>query len=221
LLERHYGHVSDFDYVGTRTYMRHIEQRLPEYRPHFEEAVADKDIDWRLLAAVAYQESHWNPKAVSPTGVRGMMMLTRTTANDLGVDRRTDPRQSIDGGSRYLKYLLDRIPERIQGRDRLWLALAAYNIGYGHMEDARIITQQRGGDPDKWMDVKESLPLLHKRKWYSKTKNGYARGNEAVRYVENIRSYYDILVWMIERNEPKPAPPATLPAALTLANPAL
>ncbi|GAB4288780.1 MAG: membrane-bound lytic murein transglycosylase MltF [Thiohalomonadaceae bacterium] len=220
LVEKHYGHVSDFDYVGTRTFMRHIEQRLPQYRPQFEMAADTHSLDWRLLAAIAYQESHWDPQAISPTGVRGIMMLTRSTAHDLGVDRRTDPTQSIEGGSRYFKSLLDRLPERIEGRDRLWLALAAYNIGYGHLEDARIITQQRGGNPDKWLDVKKHMPLLHKRKWYSQTRHGYARGNEAVRYVENIRSYYDILVWTIERQEPKQAPIA-LPAALQLANPAL
>ncbi|WP_127477535.1 membrane-bound lytic murein transglycosylase MltF [Sulfurivermis fontis] len=220
LREKHYGHVNDFDYVETRTFMRHIEQRLPQFRAQFEAAGNEHNMDWRLLAAMAYQESHWNPRAVSPTGVRGIMMLTQITARDLGVERRTDPSQSIAGGSRYFKSLLDRLPERIQGRDRLWLALAAYNIGYGHLEDARVITQQRGGDPDKWMDVKENLPLLHKRKWYSQTRYGYARGNEAVRYVENIRSYYDILAWSIERNTPKP-PPVTLPAALLLANPAL
>lgn len=221
LVEKHYGHVSDFDYVGTRTFMRHIEQRLPQFRSQFEAAASTNALDWRLLAAMAYQESHWNPRAVSPTGVRGIMMLTQTTARDLGVERRTDPAQSIEGGSRYFKSLLDRLPGHIEGRDRLWLGLAAYNIGFGHLEDARVITQQRGGNPDKWMDVKESLPLLHKRKWYSQTRYGYARGNEAVRYVENIRSYYDILAWTIERNEPKAAPPITLPAALQLANPAL
>lgn len=220
LVEKHYGHVNDFDYVGTRTFMRHIEQRLPQFRPQFEAAASDNNLDWRLLAAIAYQESHWNPRAVSPTGVRGIMMLTQVTARDLGVEQRTDPEQSISGGSRYVKSLLDRLPERITGHDRLWLALAAYNIGYGHLEDARVITQQRGGDPDKWMDVKENLPLLHKHQWYSQTRYGYARGNEAVRYVENIRSYYDILAWTMERNELKTMP-ATLPATLQIANPAL
>ncbi len=220
LVEKHYGHVNDFDYVGTRTFMHHIGQRLPQFRPQFEAAAELNGLDWRLLAAMAYQESHWDPQAVSPTGVRGIMMLTKTTARDLGVERRSDPGQSIEGGSRYFKSLLERLPERIEGRDRYWLALASYNVGYGHLEDARIITQQRGGNPDKWMDVKENLPLLHKRKWYGKSRHGYARGNEAVRYVENIRSYYDILAWTIERNEPKP-PPVTVPAAFMLANPAL
>ncbi len=220
LVERHYGHISDFDYVGTRTFMRDIAQRLPEYRPLFEAAAAANGLDWRLLAAVAYQESHWDPLATSVTGVRGIMMLTQNTAHDLGIDRRTDPLQSVDGGTRYVKYLIDKLPDHITGRDRLWIALAAYNVGYGHLEDARVITQQQGGDPDNWMAVKENLPLLQKRHWYEKTRFGYARGNEAVRYVENIRSYYDILVWVTERERVKESVP-TLPVALTLANPAL
>lgn len=218
LIERYYGHLEDFDYVGTRTYMRHIKTRLPEYRALFEYSAKEFGLDWRLLAATAYQESHWDPKAVSPTGVRGIMMLTKLTAGEVGVEKRTDPVQSIRGGALYLSKLVRKIPERIQEPDRSWLALAAYNIGYGHLEDARIITEKQGGDPDSWKDVKERLPLLRKRKWYRQTKHGYARGNEATRYVENIRSYYDILVWITDREKPKTPEP---PKALGIANPAL
>lgn len=218
LIERYYGHLEDFDYVGTRTYMRHIRERLPKYRGMFEYAAEEFGIDWRLLAAAAYQESHWDPDAVSPTGVRGMMMLTEATASYLGIDERTDPVQSIRGGALYIKLLLKKIPERIKDPDRSWLALASYNVGFGHLEDARVITQRQGGDPDSWKDVKEHLPLLRKRKWHSQTKHGYARGNETVRYVENIRSYYDILVWLTDRERPD-TPPA--PKALRIASPAL
>jgi len=218
LIERYYGHLEDFDYVGTRTYMRHIRQRLPEYRAMFEYAAREFNIDWRLLAATAYQESHWDPDAVSPTGVRGIMMLTEATALELGVDKRTDPVQSIRGGALYMRQMLDKIPERISEPDRSWLALAAYNIGYAHLEDARVITQRQAGDPDSWKDVKQHLPLLRKQKWHSKTKHGYARGNEAVRYVENIRSYYDILVWVTDQERPVASPP---PKALEIATPAL
>ncbi len=218
LIDRYYGHLEDFDYVGTRTYMRHIQQRLPTYRATFEYAGKEFGVDWRMLAAMAYQESHWNPNAVSPTGVKGLMMLTAATASELGVEQRTDPVQSIRGGALYFSRLLERVPDRIAEPDRSWLAVAAYNIGYGHMEDARIITQQQGGDPDSWKEVRERLPLLHNRKWYQKTRFGYARGNEAVRYVENIRSYFDILVWLTDR-EKVPAPPPH--KALDIANPAL
>lgn len=206
LLERHYGHVLDFDYVGTRRYMSHIAQRLPEYIPLFEAGAAETGLDWRLLAAVGYQESHWDPEATSPTGVRGLMMLTHNTMRFLGLSDRTDPEQSIRGGARYIRMLKDRLPPRIVDPDRTWLALAAYNVGYGHLEDARVLTQKRGGNPDKWMDVKDALPLLTQKKWYSQTRYGYARGHEPVRYVENIRSYYDILVWETERQPDLPEP---------------
>lgn len=199
LIERHYGHVQDFDYVGTRSYMRHIEQRLPDFIPLFESAAAETGLDWRLLAAVGYQESHWDENARSPTGVRGLMMLTRHTMEFLGLDDRVDPEQSITGGARYIRMIKDRLPERINEPDRTWLALAAYNVGYGHLEDARVLAQKRGGDPDKWLDIKDALPLLAQKQWYKQTKHGYARGLEPVRYVENIRSYYDILVWDSER----------------------
>jgi membrane-bound lytic murein transglycosylase F len=209
LLDRHYGHVERFDYVGTRRYMRHIEQRLPEYRPLFEAAAKQFELDWRLLAAMGYQESHWNPKAESPTGVRGIMMLTLATMRQLGLSNRLDPRQSIEGGARYFARIRERIPEPIAEPDRTWMALAAYNVGMGHLEDARVLTEQLGGDPDRWVDVKKHLPLLSQKKWYQQTKYGYARGMEPVRYVDNIRSYYDILVWYSDKDRrpvevPKP-----------------
>ncbi|MDH5190788.1 MAG: membrane-bound lytic murein transglycosylase MltF [Gammaproteobacteria bacterium] len=201
ILERYYGHVMNFDYVGTRTYKNHINRRLPSYREQFEKAGKENGIDWRLLAAMAYQESHWNPRARSPTGVRGLMMLTQNTAKLMKIENRLDPAQSIDGGSRYIKRMIEKIPEQIKEPDRTWMAMASYNVGYGHLEDARVITQIRGGNPDSWNDVKENLPLLTRKKWYKNTKHGYARGWEPVRYVENIRSYYDLLVWHTEGGE--------------------
>lgn len=193
--ERYYDNEHRLDYVGTRRFLRHIETRLPEYRTHFERVAGDIAEDWRLLAAMGYQESHWEPDAVSPTGVRGLMMLTRATAKQVGIEDRTDPIQSIEGGGRYLMRVKSKIPDRISEPDRTWFALAAYNVGFLHLEDARIITQRRGGDPDDWNDVRENLPLLAQKKWHSQVKRGYARGWEPVRYVDNIRSYYDILIW--------------------------
>lgn len=196
LEERYYGHLRGFDYVGTRVFMRHVTERLPRYREWFETYAAAEGLDWRLLAAIGYQESHWNPDAVSPTGVRGIMMLTRDTARLMEVRNRRDPEQSIRGGAAYFDYTRSRVPERIPEPTRTWLALAAYNVGYGHMEDARVITEMRGGNPDDWTDVRESLPLLTKKKWYSQVQHGYARGHEPVEYVENIRKYYDLLTRM-------------------------
>lgn len=189
-----YGH--DFDYVGSRAFVRHIDNRLPAYREWFMAAAEATDVDWQLLAAMAYQESHWDPEAVSPTGVKGIMMLTNRTASMVGVTDRVDPLQSIQGGARYFARVMRKIPARIAERDRLWLAVAAYNVGYGHLEDARILTQAQGGNPDDWYDVRERLPLLSQKKYYERTKYGYARGWEPVYYVDNVRRYVDVLRWM-------------------------
>ncbi|MDP3123304.1 MAG: transglycosylase SLT domain-containing protein, partial [Thiobacillus sp.] len=168
--------------------------RLPEFRQHFQEAQTLTGIDWRLLAAIGYQESQWNPLATSTTGVRGLMMLTGQTADRMGVSNRLDPHQSILGGARYLALMKDALPARIVEPDRTWLALAAYNQGQGHMEDARRIAQARGGDPDSWADVKEALPYLSRGTYSNVTRYGYARGGEALHFAENIRNYYDILL---------------------------
>lgn len=193
LIERYYGHAGRLDFVTARDFRRHIRTRLPALRPYFEMAARQTGIDWRLLAAIGYQESHWNPRAVSPTGVRGVMMLTSATARQLGVKDRRDPKQSILGGARYLRIVEKKIPERIREPDRLWLTLAGYNIGFGHLEDARILTQRQGGDPDRWRDVRERLPLLNRKA--RGLKHGRANGVQAVEYVENIRAYYELLTW--------------------------
>ncbi|MDQ2068694.1 membrane-bound lytic murein transglycosylase MltF [Natronospira bacteriovora] len=198
--DRHFGHTERFDYVGTRIFMRHIDNRLPTYRHWFETAADDYDLDWRLLAAIGYQESHWNPRAVSPTGVRGIMMLTQRTAGDMGVTNRIDPRQSIFGGARYFNRVHDRMPDHIEEPDRTWMALAAYNVGFYHLMDARILTEQHGANPDRWLDVRDHLPLLSQRQYYTQTRYGYARGREPVIYVDNIRRYYDILAWLMPQN---------------------
>lgn len=204
VMDRYYGHTDRFDYVGARTFLRHIESRLPSFRAMFEEAAAEQQIDWRLLAAVAYQESHWNPRAISRTGVRGMMMLTSRTAEALGVTDREDAGQSISGGAAYLRQIMDRIPARIPEPDRTWMALAAYNVGLGHLEDARRITEGREMDPVRWAHVRQSLPLLAQERWYRGTRFGYARGWEPVRFVDNIRRYYEALAWITAEANEKP-----------------
>lgn len=193
--ETFYGHLGELDYSGALLFSHRLDARLPKWEDKLRDAAEVYDLDWQLLAALSYQESHWNPKAKSPTGVRGFMMLTLDTAKEMGVTNRLSADQSIMGGSKYFKRMYSRIPERITANDRTWLALAAYNIGYGHLEDARILTEHHGGNPDKWVDVKENLLLLAKRKYYKFTKHGYARGWEAVDYVQNIRNFYTIIAW--------------------------
>jgi membrane-bound lytic murein transglycosylase F len=175
-------------------------------RPHFQEAESLSGVDWRLIAAVGYQESHWNPMAMSPTGVRGLMMLTDETADRLQIKDRLDARDSIVGGARYLALLKEALPPRIAEPDRTFLALAAYNLGLGHLEDARILAQKANLDPDKWQDVRQVLGKLSDPESFQALKHGYARGFEALQLVDNIRNYYDILA----RMEPREAP--ALPA---------
>ena len=201
--DRYYGHTKKFDYVGTRNFIRHYESRLPRYREMFEEAGRQWGVDWRLLAAIGYQESHWRAGAVSPTGVRGIMMLTEATAAYLGIDDRVDPRNSIFGGAQYYARQTERVADSVDEPDRTWMALAAYNVGFNHVKDARQIVEWQGGDPDTWVDISKALPLLAQRKWYTQVPYGYARGWEPVLYVNNIRSYYNILKWLTANEEPE------------------
>ncbi len=181
------------NYFDTTAFREGVEQRYTELRPYFAEAAAETGYDQLFLAAVAYQESHWRADAVSPTGVRGIMMLTEDAALDVGVTDRTDARQSIIGGAKYLRKVEAKIPERIAEPNRTYFTLAAYNIGFGHLEDARILTQRAGDNADLWSDVAKHLPKLEQEEYYSTTRYGQARGNEAVGYVENITQYQRIL----------------------------
>ena len=217
--EKYLGHVGTFDYVDTRTFLRAIDGILPGIQPLFEKHA--KSIDWRLLAAISYQESHWNPQATSPTGVRGMMMLTRITADSLNVTDRTDPEQSIRGGSEYLSRMMEKVPPGIPEDERIWFALAAYNMGYAHMLDARRLTEKQQGNPDSWADVKLRLPMLSQKRYYSQTAYGYARGHEAYAYVENIRKYQISLVGYLQDQERKLAQQAATEAELGNAYPAV
>ncbi len=219
LEEKYLGHVGTFDYVDTRTFLRAIDSTLPDIKPLFEKYAAS--MDWRLLAAISYQESHWNPQATSPTGVRGMMMLTRNTADSLDVDDRLDPEQSIRGGSEYLQRMMEKVPSTIPEDERIWFALAAYNMGYAHMLDVRKLTAKQGGNPDSWADVKLRLPMLSQKRYYAQTTYGYARGHEAYNYVENIRKYQISLVGYLQEQEKRLAQQSALEAELGAGYPAV
>ena len=213
LQELHFGHADGVSRVGSHTFALNMRRKLPAYSDLIQQVAGEYQLDWHLLAAIAYQESHWDPQATSPTGVRGMMMLTEPTAQELGIADRLDPLQSLRGGARYLKNIKRRLPGDIYEPDRTWFALAAYNIGMGHLEDARVLTERHGGDPHLWNDVLERLPLLQKSRYYETVRYGYARGLEAVTYVQNIRHYYNILHWQ-DLPEQQQLPPATLDAYL-------
>ncbi|MDX1667998.1 MAG: membrane-bound lytic murein transglycosylase MltF [Limnobacter sp.] len=191
--DRHYAYIDDFDFVDMRALNENIEERLPKYRDLFEQAEKETGIPADLLAALAYQESHWNPDAVSPTGVRGIMMLTQNTAQSLGVEDRTDPEEAILAGARYLRDRYDRLPDTIPERDRWFQAMASYNIGRAHVLDVRSFAREMGKNPDSWADLREVLPLKADKRYYPKMRYGYARGYEPVMYVKRIRNYRDVI----------------------------
>ena len=184
---------SEYNQYDTELFMKKVKSELPRLKAWFQVAAKKISMDWRLLAAVGYQESHWSPEARSPTGVRGIMMLTMPTAKELGIADRTDPQQSIIGGATYLQQTLDRFPGFISPEDKLWLSLAAYNVGWAHLKDARKLAIDLNKNPNEWNAVKDVFPLLTQSQYYLKLEHGYARGYEPVIYVSRIQRYYELL----------------------------
>ncbi len=194
LKDFYYSYFGLFDYYDNMIFTKRIKNRLPKYIKHFKEAGNKYNIPWILLASLSYQESHWNPKAKSHTGVRGMMMITRATAKHLGVKNRLNAKESIYGGAKYLRELEKRFSPKIKGKNRWAFTLAAYNVGMGHIHDAQTLARKLNKNPYSWKDIKRILPLLTQKKYYKNLKYGYARGNEPVAYVDSIQGYINILV---------------------------
>jgi membrane-bound lytic murein transglycosylase F len=207
LIDRHYGHNERLEPIDASTFIERVQTVLPPFEATFKEAEALTGIEWQLIAALAYQESHWDPLATSYTNVRGMMMLTEDTATRMGVTDRLNPNESIQAGAKYLKLLKDSLPKRINDKDRTWLALAAYNQGMGHLEDSRILAVKSGLSPDNWSDVKKVMPLLSRPAYFEDTKHGQARGGEAVILVETVRLYRDILLGLEKKSPLRQLPP--------------
>jgi membrane-bound lytic murein transglycosylase F len=192
IYNKYYSNVEIFDYVDLKKYHRRLKTRLPKYKEIIKSTAEEHGFDWRLIAAMVYQESHFNPRARSFTGVRGIMQLTLDTAKDVGIENRLDPEQSISGGVKYLKSLYERYDDA-KDPDRVRITLASYNVGHGHIVDAQKIAKENNLNPNSWNSLQEILPLLRYRKYYRETKNGYCRGTEPVRYVNRIMTYYEIL----------------------------
>ena len=190
--ERYYADVHLFDYVDLIKYHQRLETRLPRFKDIIKKEARKHGFDWKLITAVVYQESHFDPNARSYTGVRGLMQVTQRTAREMGISNRMDPEQSVRAGVKYLDRLYERWDE-LSGLDRFKFALASYNIGYGHVRDAQKLARQEGYDPNQWSGLKKALPLLRIKEYYSQTRYGYARGTEPVRYVKRIMKYYNIL----------------------------
>ena len=198
LVDRYFSNTRQVERIDAGMFHERIKNLLPEYRSTFQRAQVATGVEWRLLAAIAYQESQWDPFATSETGVRGLMQITEDTARHLGVADRLNPTDAVVGAAQYVQDLKSKLPPRITEPDRTWFALAAYNIGLAHLEDARILAQKQKLNPDLWNDVKQVLPLLALPEYHEGTKFGYARGGMPVAFVDRVRDYYDILL----RQEP-------------------
>ncbi len=191
--DRYGTYLAELDHLDVQKFMRMIKSTLPIYKANFHSAAAEHRLPWELVASVAYQESHWNPEAQSYTGVRGIMQLTTSTALYLGIEDREDPTQSIQGGAKYLRYLLSLQPQNLNSKDQLALALAAYNIGWAHLKDAQSLAVQMGKNPHSWRHLREILPLLEDPVYAKDLRYGGARGTEAVAFVERVKSFYNLL----------------------------
>lgn len=192
IYNKYYANVEIFDYIDLKKYHERLETRLPTYKDLIRKTARKHGFDWRLIAAIIYQESHFDPNAKSFTGVEGIMQLTQDTAEEMGIRDRLDPKQSITGGVKYLRKLYKRYAEA-KDPDRLLITLASYNVGHRHILDAQKIAREMNLNPQSWSSLEQVLPLLRYPKYYKKTRHGYARGTEPVRYVHRILTYYDIL----------------------------
>jgi membrane-bound lytic murein transglycosylase F len=192
IYSKYYGDNHDFNYVDLKAFHRRVKARLSRYSPFIKVAAKKHGFDWRLIAAQMYQESHLNPWAKSRAGARGLMQIMPRTSKSLGVTDLFDPVQNINAGVQHLKNLYEHF-DKVKGEDRLLISLAAYNIGQGHIQDARNLAKKRGLDPNKWDSLTKTLPLLRYRKYYKNTKYGFCRGNEPIRYIKQIMIYYDVL----------------------------
>ncbi|MBO1517536.1 transglycosylase SLT domain-containing protein [Psychrobacter celer] len=160
-----------------------LTERLPDYQSSFEEQARNYNHDWELLVAMGYQESHLDANAVSPTGVRGLMMLTNNTAKAMGVSDRVDPYQSIGGGARYLEQMKDEFAD-VPKSDRIWFALAGYNMGPNAVKSIQRKLRTQGIDDKSWANVYAYL---------AEHRASNSRYGQAMHYVSNIRSYLETI----------------------------
>ena len=193
---KHFTGKIQYTFVGTRSFLTDFLNIFPLYEFYFKKYAGIYGHDWRLLASIGYQESKWDKNAVSYTGVRGLMMLTKNTSKEMDVQDREDPLQSIEGGAKYLRKMLKKIPSTVNPDDRIWYAIAAYNIGLRHIEDAMKMAKDDKVNEGNWYALEPYILRLSQSKYYKNTKYGYARGWETLKYVQNIRQYYDILVFL-------------------------
>ena len=151
--------------------------------------------DWRLLAAMSYQESGFDPQAVSSMGAMGLMQLMPSTADAMGVpkDKRFDPEQNISASTRYIRKVSQSFSDIKDAEERIKFTLAAYNGGVGHVQDAQTLTRKAGRDHQVWQEVAPFILHLSEPRYYRDPDvlNGYMRGSETEAYVRLIMNRWN------------------------------
>ena len=154
--------------------------------------------DWRLITAQMYQESKFDPQATSWVGARGLMQIMPVTGRELGFTDLHDPEDNIHAGVKYMSQLVNRFDSNVPIEERTRFALAAYNVGYGHVLDARRLAREKGWNPDKWFGhVEQAMRLLTKPAYHKRARYGFCRCGQPVHYVGNIQNMYDAYVGML------------------------
>ncbi len=198
LTEREFYHVALRRYFerrrgpsGGRIHRPDEEGRISDHDQHIRHFADEYGIDWRLMAALAWRESRFDPRAKSWVGAVGMFQVMPRTGRALGFHNLSDPRQGTHAGIMYFHRLLSRLDPRIPFEERLLFALAGYNSGLGHVSDARRLAERKGLDPNRWFDnVERAMLLLQRPEYYRQARHGYVRGHEPVRHVREIHEQY-------------------------------
>lgn len=191
--DRYHVRLTVLSDADLKRFHKSIDHTLNKYISDFKSSAKVYGIDWRLVAAVSYQESHWNEDATSFTGVKGLMQLTKATAEHLGIDDRLDPSQSIWGGSYYLKTLMEKFDDLNDPHEKVALALAAYNSGMGHLKDAQLLARRAGTTGLNWLELRSVYPMLADENVAKTLKAGTARGHETVQFVDRVMAFYTVL----------------------------
>ncbi|MGU9978162.1 MAG: transglycosylase SLT domain-containing protein [Candidatus Oxydemutatoraceae bacterium WSBS_2016_MAG_OTU14] len=186
IIDRYYGHAETLHYSGRLTLLNGYKKISDNGDLKLIQSVAKKyNIDWTLLAAISYQESHWKANAKSPSGVKGFMMITQKIADKFNVEDRYSIEQSLPAGTQYFLSLRARLNKNIAEPDRTWYALIAYNIGYRKLRQLMTTTRKRGVNPYLWVNLKQTIAQnTNPEKW---------RPNVPMKYVYNVRAYQELI----------------------------
>lgn len=207
-------HFSDMRRPARSTPPTASTSRLSPYDELIRAAARLNGLDWRLVAAQMFHESRFDPEAKSWVGAVGLLQVMPRTGAELGFANLEDPKTNIGAGTKYLAQVLVRFEAGLSVQQRVRFALAAYNAGFDHVQDARALAKQNGWDPNRWFrNVERAMLLLENAKWYRTVRRGYCRGSESVSYVSRIQTTYDAYARLVPASGDAGAPRSAKPKA--------